>query len=735
MIEKIILNNVASYKTQVCLETSKNINLIYGLNGTGKSTLSNFLANHQDGAFKNCSMNGFDNSQEILVYNQKFIQDYFIESKTQKGIFSLSKENKVAIEKIEQLEKDIMSLDIKKEENTSKINEKQNQLMQEKVKMQDIVWKIKQDYSGGDRVLEFCLHGLKNSKENLLNHIQELENPQEKPVKNIEELKTIVLSISGETAESCPTLPSITASFQCIENESLLQKTIVGSENSTISTVIAQLNNSDWVRAGQKYLKSPHKDEKTICPFCQHQTISEALLQEMQNYFDDSYCTDLNTLDTVLTQYVELIESIPTKDNFATNPKFREYEKNFSITYDNFIALLQNNKKLIEDKIKTPSISIKLTNSSESLQELQNAINSINDQIIAYNDNIKQKDSIRSDIFTRFWQIMRWEYDVALNLYNTQRRQSERQIELLEKEQQRLINTIEEKRKEKSLEQQKTINLEDAIKNINSNLINLGITEFQIKLHSENMYMITRGDNEDNIFYSLSEGEKTIISFLYFLELCKGKQNSGDTSRKKIIVIDDPISSLSHIYIFNIGRLIKNEFLGFHQKTKDTIKSSYNYDQVFILTHSLYFFYELTETQHDIRNAVQNLFRITKNENGSKISNLKYESIQNDYQAYWSIIKDKDQPVVLIANCMRNILEYFFSFVEKRNLNNFFQAPEFQDTRFQAFQRYINRESHSIGQNIFDFKEFNYDDFKGAFAKLFEISGYKDHYNKMMQYC
>jgi AAA15 family ATPase/GTPase len=43
MITKISMNNVASYRTIASLETDKKVNLVYGLNGTGKSTLSNFL--------------------------------------------------------------------------------------------------------------------------------------------------------------------------------------------------------------------------------------------------------------------------------------------------------------------------------------------------------------------------------------------------------------------------------------------------------------------------------------------------------------------------------------------------------------------------------------------------------------------------------------------------------------------------------------------------------------------
>lgn len=191
---------------------------------------------------------------------------------------------------------------------------------------------------------------------------------------------------------------------------------------------------------------------------------------------------------------------------------------------------------------------------------------------------------------------------------------------------------------------------------------------------------------------------------------------------KKIVVIDDPISSLSHIFVFNIGKLIKTEFF-----------NSDFYEQVFILTHSLYFFYELTDIRHDRREENQKLFRMTKNEDGSHISVMKYEEIQNDYQSYWQIIKDAKQPPALIANCMRNIIEYFFNFIEKKYLNDVFNKLELKDNRFQAFYRYVNRESHSLGQNIFDYKEFDYDIFKESFKLVFQQSGYEEHYNKMMK--
>ncbi|MBD3328863.1 AAA family ATPase, partial [Candidatus Peregrinibacteria bacterium] len=79
MITKIAMNQVASYKNTATLETDKKVNLVYGLNGTGKTTLSDFLYNLNEPRFNNCSIDGLNN-EDLLVYNQQFIKDYFYES-------------------------------------------------------------------------------------------------------------------------------------------------------------------------------------------------------------------------------------------------------------------------------------------------------------------------------------------------------------------------------------------------------------------------------------------------------------------------------------------------------------------------------------------------------------------------------------------------------------------------------------------------------------------------------
>lgn len=126
MITKINLKNVACYKNHTTLETDKKINLIYGLNGTGKSTLSNFLYKRDEEPFSHCSIEGLDDDTQILVYNQSFIEDNFYESNSLKGIFTLSKQNKQVEIEITEVDNKINELNNEKQTIENQIAEKKN---------------------------------------------------------------------------------------------------------------------------------------------------------------------------------------------------------------------------------------------------------------------------------------------------------------------------------------------------------------------------------------------------------------------------------------------------------------------------------------------------------------------------------------------------------------------------------------------------------------------------------
>ncbi len=719
MISKIEMANVASYAQPTTLETDKKINLIYGLNGAGKSVLTKFLSGLNPSDFADCTISK-EPAVPVLVYNQDFIHENFYVADNLKGIFSLSKQNKEAEQRISEAENAIREkeseIEAKKEARSAEVQS----FGKQKTTAVEKIWEIKSQYSGGDRVLEYCLQGLKGEKDKLFSYLCGLPLPATKPLRNVDQIRAEVSSLKVNASKPEPELEKFEFNGREIEEKTLLSKSIVGNESSNVADLITTLKNADWVEAGLKFLPKAIEGSNAACPFCQAETITQALVQDLEDYFDESYKSAITTLNQCLDAYTLAVNELPMPSSYSNTPLSESFQSAISEKHSILKTILDGNLRLIQEKIENPSTAISLSSTSEAVEEFNEVIEKVNERIRAHNKKIQDMDSSLNELKDEFWSLMRWHYDQTISRFSQDNSIHTRKIETIDAE----IELLEEEKStindELVLAQKETVNVDEAVSAINSGLEDLGINDFEIQKHSDNLYRIVRVGESEDAFQTLSEGEKMVISFLYFCELCKGKATENDTVTKRIAVIDDPISSLSHIFIFNVGRLIRALFF-----------NSKQIEQVFVLTHSLYFFYELTDPDHERRKKSQLLFRITKTDEGSSINMMKYEEIQNDYQSYWSVVNDDTQHPALIANCMRNIVEYFFNFVRRKDLNNVFQMEELQENRLQAFSRYINRESHSLGQNIIDLKEFDYATFKDGLRLVFEKAGYPEHYSEM----
>ncbi|MCD9495624.1 AAA family ATPase [Photobacterium carnosum] len=717
MITQINFSDVASYRNRATLNTDKKTNIIYGLNGTGKSTFSNYFYAPDDPKYKDCSHTV--DGCKIIVYNQKFIQDNFYSKDSINGIFSLSKENKEAKENVEQLGKNIDQL-TEKSKGYQVDSDKESEALKKATDMvEKKVWEIKTNYSGGDRVLKFCLDRLMGNKKVLFSHLVSIPLPAVKPIKTIEQLKEEVAAIDGDKATTYMVLPKISLSELLPEELEQLKEIVIGNEDSPIAKLINQLKNSDWVSDGLRYLDDI---EDETCPFCQSKTITPELIAQIKDYFDETYEESKQNIGKILTKYQKIVDSLTDLDTYKASPFSADFLAEMTESYASIIETLKSNLLKVQQKEQTPSLKVELEVLCDHVDSFNKHVDAVNARIGIHNKKIANSAQELNRIKDEFWKIIRWEYDQTIKAYEASKADyNDKTTKLIENKKAVDVEVavLEVERTDK---QKETINIKESIENINKGLIDIGITDFHIEKHEEDLYRLVRTGTEGSIFLSLSEGEKMIISFLYFRELFKGKQTADEAHVKKIAVIDDPVSSLSHIFVYNIGQLIKNDFF-----------NGDGVEQVFVLTHSLYFFYELVDSNHKRRKENQSLYRLSKNTKGTMIETMKYEEIQNDYQSYWSVINDKDQPAALIANCMRNVIEYFFNFVQKSDLSNVMQKQELQEVKYQAFIRYINRESHSLGQNIIDFKEFDYGGFRDGLRLLFEITGYPEHYQKMSQ--
>lgn len=737
MITKIEIEGIPPFKEKTGIETNQKVNLIYGLNGTGKTTLSNLLYDinkteiPKGVKIEYGNENDVADSYEIIVYNQRFVKENFYESSEIKGIFSLSKDNTDAQKAIDSAIKNKSELDKNRD---SKIQEQKSYEIEQNKALADIqnkVWQIKTNYSGSNSSFDYCLYGYKGDKSLLFKHIhEEVEKSKEPPRRTIGDIENDITSLNRGNAQQLSLIPRYDIHVEEIESNPIFAKVIVGNENSSLADLINNLRNSDWVRQGMHYIHTTQNGENQQCPFCQQRTITNDFVENLEAYFGGQYEKDIELLNTLLEQYSAERNKVVHYEVFDNN-LLSTLKATYEVEYNILLSNINSNIQEIKHKINTPSAPVLLVSLSDTLNKINNIIEKANQIIIDYNQRIAQKETALIELKNEFWNLMRWTYDADLVTFDTNTKQRKNKKDAIGKTLTELDQKIEAINKTIEENQRKTINIEDAIENINSALVDMGISDFKIIKYSDSLYRLSREGQDGNIFESLSEGEKMIISLLYFIERCKGKATKEGIDKKKIIVIDDPISSLSHIYVYNVGRLIIQEFTDANPNNKNVCK----YEQIFLLTHSLYFFYEMAiikrKGKEDDYN--QKLLRIQKNQQGSHIIEMQYSEIQNDYQAYWMIIKDSNAAPALIANCMRNIIEYFFAFIEKQELSSVFQKEEMKSSRFQAFNRYINRESHSLGQNIFDIKEFNYNDFKDAFELVFKLTGYEKHYKKMIK--
>lgn len=719
MITEIHMDTVASFKQATSLVTDKKINLIYGLNGTGKSTISNFLYEPDNPAYISCKKVPAE-SVPILVYNQSFIRDNFYVADSLQGIFSLSKENKEAEQKIADATNKQGKLQQDLQEKRSKKELAAEAFSKQKLQAIDKVWGIKQTYAGGDRVLEYCLEGMKAQKDKLFAHLQGIPKPASEPKKDVQAIRQEVEALKGDDAQFQPRLATLSFTAQSVESDPVFGKSILGNTDSEVAALIEKLGNSDWVKQGLLYLPETVGNSNAQCPFCQETTISDKFIDSVRSYFDVTYEQQLDELEQLLKKYRAAFDSLPGLSSFTGHPFAEKRKDSITNKYQLLVDALQDNVRKIESKLMSPKVPATLSDTTGLIADFNSAIDRVNTEIDEYNDKLKNRESALENLRKEFWQLMRWQYDQTMERFDADRQTANQQLKGLDVEIGNIEAELAKVRGDIAEAQKQTVNTDEAITAINTGLIDLGIDDFSVQKHSDNLYRVMRTGDSKDAFHSLSEGEKMIISFLYFCELCKGKSSAEDTHAQRIAVIDDPISSLSHVFIFNVGQLIRSVFF-----------KGDRFSQVIVLTHSLYFFYELTDPNHERREKTQKLFRLSKPSSGSVIQEMKYEEIQNDYQAYWSVVNDESQPPALIANCMRNIVEYFFNFVRKKDLNNVFQMNELQDQKYQAFCRYINRESHSLGQNIIDMKEFNYDVFREGLRLVFEKTGYLDHYKAM----
>lgn len=742
-ISQIALKNVATFdENGASFENLNSINFIYGANGSGKTTTSSFL--------KNLAENGiedkFDNSKiewhnsenlKIEVYNKQFKEEQFRNSQV-KGIFTLGKKTNENLENIESKKESISKENEKKTKKEESLKKLKKEREEKEKDFTDSCWK--KLYKKKEEDFKETLEGFKFKKKFKEKILGEFKNNErnESEIVRLEELKENIGIVFSKNQTKLVSLECNLTDFDSIENHSIWEQKIVGSGDVAIADLIKKLSNEDWVAQGREYLSK----DGNACPFCQQETITEEFKKQLESYFDTNYQESTETIKEKMEDYASrtaevlerLDEIVKTEQN---NLQTKLNIESFKRIIETLRSKINGNWQKMRDKSKEMSRSFKLESTKNEIKEIRDQIDAANQQITNHNEMIKDIQNQKKNCVEQTWKFLVNEFKSDIQ-YNKKYCGLEKGINNLDKEISENQEKIKKLKNEIGELEKNMVSIKPIVNEINTLLKGYGFTNFSLACtEDEKSYRIQREDGQ-LVGETLSEGEVTFITFLYYYHLTKGSLEENDISKNKVLVIDDPISSLDSNILFIVSVLVK-------VLMKETMEEKTNIKQVIILTHNTYFYKEIT-LEYDLKRyqGKYSFWIIKKDNNVSKIEKFGENPIKNSYELLWQEVrwakekqaKENNISLVSLQNIIRRIIEYYFrilgGFKHNDSLSEYFENIEEKQV-FNSFISWFNDGSHGISDDLFvQSQDTSIETYLKVFENIFKITGHEAHYKMMM---
>ncbi|GAA9991851.1 AAA family ATPase [Helicobacter pylori] len=738
-ISQIVLKNAATFDGDgASFKDLNSINFIYGANGSGKTTTSSFLKNLAENRIEDKFANSKiewhnDEILKIEVYNKQFKEEQFRNSQV-KGIFTLGKKTNENLENIESKKESINKENEKKTKNEKSLQKLKQEREEKEKDFTDSCWE--KLYKKNEEDFKETLEGFKLKKKFKEKILKEFKNNEHNEIEigKLEKLKENIRIVFNKNQTELVPLECNLTDFDSIENHSIWEQKIVGSGDVAIADLIKKLSNEDWVAQGREYLSK----DGNACPFCQQETITEEFKKQLESYFDTSYQESTDTIKKMKEDYASrtaevlerLDEIVKTEQN---NLQTKLNKEIFKRIIETLRSKINGNWQKMHDKSKEMSRSFDLESTKNEIKEIRDLIDTANQQIANHNEMIKNIQNQKKICVEQTWKFLVNKFKSDIQEYNKKDCGLEKGISNLNKEISENQEKIEKLENEIRELEKNMVGIKPIVNEINALLKGYGFTNFSLACtEDEKSYRIQREDGQ-LVGETLSEGEVTFITFLYYYHLTKGSLKENDISKNKVLVIDDPISSLDSNILFIVSVLVK-------ELMKEAMKEKTNIKQVIILTHNTYFYKEIT-LEYDLKRyqGKYSFWIIRKDNNVSKIRDYKENPIKNSYELLWHEVrwakKDSNISCVSLQNVMRRIIEYYFRILGGIKYNDLSECFEnIEEKRVcNSFISWFNDGSHGISDDLFvQSQDTSIETYLKVFENIFKKTGHEAHYKMMM---
>jgi wobble nucleotide-excising tRNase len=404
------------------------------------------------------------------------------------------------------------------------------------------------------------------------------------------------------------------------------------------------------VKSKQEFIETGLEliSENNICPFCEQTFNEEAsnLIDQYTKFLADEEAKTVKLLNqqkdylrTLLKQFIaysnEVNDRIILYTTYSTKyiPSL-ENTKLESLGTDVLKELFTTLAKEIDKKIK--KIDTPLIIEKKLIKNIESQIISLQSVLEQNNQKVKELNSKLSSIDSENKEVRRNLCKAVFNDIAKIQKTNVDNLSLLTKELFELDIDIREKEEKQKVSKKKKVaeTVKSVLKYFFGDKYSLDKDSFRLTLNEK---ILDEGQAKD----VLSDGEKNVIAFAYFIGDIHLKVEKEDDYNNLLFVVDDPISSMDFNHVYSICGIMRN--------LKEIIKS--DRERFIILTHNLDFMRVLAGN-----NIVSKSFLLKDSKLKEFNNNLTVPYISHLHDIY-KVANKTESPKHTTANSIRHIIE------------------------------------------------------------------------------
>lgn len=724
------------------------VNFFYGRNGSGKSTIAHLVQQKQGLTWAK----GFDATIPVYLYNEEYIRQNVHSYGRMDGVFTLSETNAGIREEIDrtaagkaEAEKELTGIQ-------EQLRSAQDAVTRENEQYQKVLWRttaaVRARYP--QAIPAALAKSVAKFTAELLQHMPGAENT------DLDSIYQIAFGEEHEHYERYLELPDTLP-----PEIDLLDIPIVSRSDTGFARFCQALGNIDWLRSGHEHYQPDAGDK---CPYCQ-QRLPEGFEEQLAACYDLQYREDQQRLTEQVETFRTAIARI--RQTLTANKK-NPFPGNRAGKYRRLADLLLEKLNaadvVIDRKLHNMAEELHMEDFMPLLGELMILTGEINNRIDSYMSTIADIPGEQERCRRMIWGHMAALCAAERERHAEQEKQLNAEVRRLTAEQVRLEAEI--KGCEGRIEElnRSIVSTAEAMKAINQMLTDNGFIGFSLreKPGEASCYELIRNTPDGAVTaQGLSEGERHLIAFLYFYHQVMGSSVADGEMTDRIVVIDDPVSSMDSSTMNTVAALTRNIISVCRENTTRSGRLAAGHiKQFFCLTHNPVFFSAVSfACLSDFRNC--SFFEVRKdhlNRSGiipciGKESDpgglaVNVSPITNDYEHLWREYFRTDDPATLLNVCRRILCHYFLQTVGypedvvltrllDENRERFMTGQEEDGSRVlysaaAAMVSLIEASGRGVHDSAyFDISACKTDQLRYVFREIFDIMDSRQHYDYM----